>query len=87
MPGPPNAIGSTLADRDDYDNPPELIVIGSTGFGPDYVLDTAQRDERGETPVLVWYPGESSREDAERDADDFEAHLTRRVSAAIESAS
>jgi hypothetical protein len=84
MPGPPNAVGSTLADRDDYDNPPELIVIGSTGFGPDYVLDTAQRDERAESPVLVWYRGESAREDAERDAGSFAEHFARRIKAAVD---
>ena len=79
MPGPPNAVGSTLADRDDYGNPPELIVIGSTGFGPDYVLDTSRRDERGECPVLVWQAGQTRDDGAERDADSFAEHFTRRV--------
>lgn len=82
---PPNAVGTTLAVReDDPDYPAELVVVSDTGFGPDYVLDTAQRDERGESPVLVWTAGLSSREDAERDADSFGEWFARRVKAALE---
>lgn len=81
--GPPNAIGSTLARRHrDPHWPPELIVVSDTGFGPDYVLDLSRRDENGESPVLVWSEGQTREAGAERDADSFGEHFTRRVTKA-----
>jgi len=50
----PNGIWYTLIERKESKLPHDYIVIGDTGEGSLYVIDTAQKDENAESPVLIW---------------------------------
>jgi antitoxin YobK len=79
----PNMVGVTKELQDAGTLPADIVVIGSTGYGPYYVIDTRRPDPRGEGPVLVWFPGVSSRENAERDAENFGEFFTTQVERAV----
>lgn len=52
----PNGIWLTLDERK-TGAPHHFIVIGSTGYGPLYVLDASHPNDEGEYPVMLWMPG------------------------------
>src|SRR5919109_4743027 len=79
----PNMVGITKELHNAGTLPADMVVIGSTGYGPYYVIDTGRPDPRGEAPVLVWYPGMSTRENAERDAESFGEFFTAEVADAL----
>lgn len=81
---PPDAIGRTLHERDDIALPDPYVVVAETGDGDWYLLDTAQRDKDGESPVIRWMPG-ASPDDAppEHVAGSFGAFLHDRVAEAL----
>ncbi len=54
MPG--NVVWFTLNQRK-MGAPHNYIVIGSTGYGPIYVLDASHPNGEGEYPVMLWMPG------------------------------
>ncbi len=39
------------------------MIVGETGTGEYYVLDTSHRDAVGECPVVVWASGQSEESD------------------------
>jgi hypothetical protein len=52
-----NAVGLTLDLRRRCDLPPEMINVADTGYGEEYVIDTAHQQPDGESPVVTWYHG------------------------------
>jgi hypothetical protein len=81
----PNAIGLTLDERKTTDLPSAYVIVGDTGDGDWYDLDTAHPDADGEAPVLVWMPGVPP-EDAgppEKVADSFGSFFLDRVQRAL----
>jgi hypothetical protein len=79
-PGPPDAIGTTLHERREWQLPERFVIVAETGDGAWYVLDTAQAGAGGEAPVLVWTSNLSSLDDPpERAADDFGAFFAESV--------
>jgi hypothetical protein len=81
----PDAVGLTLDERDVSAMPETYILIGSTGDGDWYVIDTGQADGEGESPVLRWMPGVAENEAGppERVADSFGAFLLDQVEQAV----
>ena len=51
----PNAIWATLHSRKIGNLPDSMIKVMSSGFGPVYVIDTSQKNDIGECPVLLYY--------------------------------
>ncbi len=49
-------VSFSLRQREDAQMPATMLVLQFDGMGGVYVLDTAQRDEDGEAPVLVYLP-------------------------------
>lgn len=75
-PGPPDAIGTTLHERERFQLPERFVIVAETGDGSWYVLDTEQTNDEGESPVLIWTSNASSLEDPpEQVAEDFGAFL------------
>lgn len=50
----PNGIWLTLNERNNSGLPKELIIIGSTGMGEYYVLNTSKFNNDSESPVEIW---------------------------------
>ena len=74
---PPDAVGRTLEARERVGLPDRYVIVGDTGDGDWYVVDTSQ----GDGPVLIFMPG-VPEEDAgppERVAEDFGAFLAQMV--------
>jgi hypothetical protein len=79
----PDAIWLTLEYRRDG-APPEFIIVGNTGDGGAYAIDTAQRDADGESPVVEWWPGFPETSDNRRVvASDFGAFFLEELTEAI----
>ena len=64
---PLDVVWVTLDQRRTYGFPTHLIVVGDTGMGEFYVLDTSQPDVDGEYPVVVWVAGGSAEEHLRRE--------------------
>jgi hypothetical protein len=77
-PGPPDAIGTTLAERSDNRLPEMLVIVGASGDGGWYVLDCAAPEQGGEVPVLIWSPDAGGRV-----ADDFGEFFAMLVEEAV----
>lgn len=72
----PDGIWLTLDERDGFGLPRPFVIVGETGTGEFYVLDTAQTDAEGECPVAVWVGGRSrDNERLEVVAPDFGSFL------------
>lgn len=72
----PDGIWVTLDQREVFGFPTHLVIVGDTGMGEYYVLDTSQRDAAGESPVVVWVSGLSQEGDSlEVVAPDFGSFL------------
>ncbi|MFM8221301.1 MAG: SMI1/KNR4 family protein [Planctomycetaceae bacterium] len=56
----PNGIWLTLDERKSSMLPETLILISDAGEGGYYAIDRRQQDSRGESPVIIWVPGEST---------------------------
>jgi antitoxin YobK len=61
--GVPDAIWLTLRHRGSSNLPDSMILVGDTGDGSYYALETARADAAGEAPVVVWTPGAWRPED------------------------
>ena len=48
-----DAVRTTLNNREKYQLPLDLIVIGTTGYGPDFVLDYSRLNLEGECLIIV----------------------------------
>jgi len=59
--GVPDGVWLTLRQRTQWSMPNHLVIVGDTGTGEFYVLDTATRSPDGESPVLVWFDGQSEQ--------------------------
>ena len=59
----PNGIWLTLDERKRFDLPKHLVIVGDTGIGEYYALDTSRRDCSDESPVVIWAPGRSREGD------------------------
>lgn len=82
----PDAIWTTLKNRKDGSIREQFIVVASTGDGGYYVIDTAEQNSDGESPVLEWWPGFSETEGNGRVvAADFAEFLLDKIRPAIES--
>lgn len=53
--GVPNAIWLTLDEREKWNLPHQFIIIGDTGDGDWYVLDSSKPNKDGEYPVVICY--------------------------------
>jgi antitoxin YobK len=53
----PNGVWVTLDERCTARLPRSLIVVGATGYGGLYAIDTSQKNEAGESPVVEWWLG------------------------------
>jgi antitoxin YobK len=84
--GIPDAIWLTLGERGSSNLPDSLILVGATGDGSYFALDTARTDAAGEAPVVVWTPGASSPgEDLEQIASSFGSFFAEAISSAVSS--
>lgn len=80
----PDAIWMTLDERKDQSVPDHFIVVGSTGDGGYYAIDTARRNRVGESPVVEWWPGLPDAENNPRViASDFGAFFLEEMTQAI----
>jgi hypothetical protein len=52
----PNGIWLTLDERTTYALPSQFVIVGDTGMGEWYALDTQEKDANGESPVLILWP-------------------------------
>ncbi|REK19407.1 MAG: hypothetical protein DWQ37_00995 [Planctomycetota bacterium] len=52
----PDGVWATLTGREDSGRPPQYLVVGETGDGAEYVIDTSRRNDADECPVLEWWP-------------------------------
>jgi hypothetical protein len=77
-PGPPDAIGTTLAERAGSRLPAELVIVGASGDGGWYVLDCAAPEAGAEAPVLIWAHAAGGRI-----ADDFGEFFAMLVEEAV----
>lgn len=59
----PNAIWYTLDQRTTDELPPGLIVVGASDFNELFVIDTRTVDADKESPVAIWIPGLSKKND------------------------
>lgn len=82
---PPDGIGITLGERSESGLPERYIVVGDTGSGDRYVIDTSESDDDGENPVHIVMPGVDPEEAGppERVADDFGAFFNELISEAV----
>lgn len=78
----PNGIWATLTERN-TGLPPALVVVGATGDGALFVLDTACRVASGECPVGIWRTGQRDSDELEHVADDFGEFFKRRIEQAV----
>lgn len=76
-----NAVWLTLDERK-TGCPHSFIIIASTGFGPQYVLDSSQPDQDEEYPVLLWHCGDPLNT-TEKVAKDFGEFLLQQVQQAL----
>jgi hypothetical protein len=68
----PDGIWLTLDERERFGFPKHLVIVGDTGMGEYYALDSSRRDANGECPVVIWVAGQSKDGDVlEVVADDF----------------
>jgi antitoxin YobK len=82
----PNGIWVTLNERKFPNTPHEMIVVGDTGYGSFYVLDTSRRKPDGECPVVEWWPGSGDYPaDCKVIAEDFGAFFLMLVEEALQS--
>lgn len=81
----PNGIWLTLDERKTSNLPTTLILISDTGDGGYYAIDTSRRDNQGESPVIVWFPGFSNvGGEGEEVAEDFGAFILERIREALQ---
>ena len=80
-PGEINVVWFALEERR-TGMPENFIIISSTGFGPQYVLDSSQPDQYGEYPVLLWHCGDPLNT-TEKVAEDFGEFLLEQVQQAL----
>jgi antitoxin YobK len=81
----PNAIWVTGKRRSQGHIPPAFIVIGTTGDGADYVIDTSQKNAVGDSPVLeCWSGAPISELNWQSVASDFGEFFLRIVRNALE---
>lgn len=71
-------VSATLDAREDERFPATLLVIEYDGMGGIISLDSSQRNEDGEYPVVSWDPGAEARGGPERLAEDFGTYALRR---------
>ena len=68
----PNGIWLTLDERKNLSLPRHLLIVGDTGMGEYYAVDTSRRGSDNESPVVVWAPERASDGDElEVVAEDF----------------
>ena len=80
----PDAIWLTLKHRKDCGIPDDFVVVGSTGDGGLYAIDTAKKDANRESPVVEWWPGFPEADDNPRViAPDFGEFFLEDISQAI----
>ena len=79
----PNGIWLTLNERKQSGLPHRFIIIGSTGDGYWYALDSSQPDKDGEYPVGICGFGENN-EGFEKTNDNFAEYLFEQVTLALE---
>lgn len=78
--GVPDAIWLTLNERRSSSLPNHLVIVFATGDGGYYTLDTSERNDDGECPVVAWEPGRStSGDNLPRIADDFGRFLLETI--------
>jgi antitoxin YobK len=76
----PDGIWLTLDERREFGLPRHLVVVGDTGTGGFYVLDTARTEAGDECPVGVWVGGQfQDGEELEVVASDFGTFFWRAV--------
>jgi antitoxin YobK len=78
-PGPPDAIGTTLAERGAGRLPEGLVIVGASDGGGWYVLDCGAAEAGGEAPVLIW-----AHEAGGRIAGDFGEFFAMLVAEAVD---
>lgn len=81
----PDGVGMTQRFRKEANLPDSYFILYLTGDGFLYVLDTKQRNEENESPVLAWYSGISKPGDKlEVIAPDFGTFFYRTLKQALE---
>jgi hypothetical protein len=81
----PDGIWLTMRQRRSSNLPRSLILVSETGNGGYYAIDTRRRDSRGESPVIVWFPGLSNVEGPVGEvAEDFGAFMFQRLTEAFQ---
>lgn len=76
----PSIARSARRAREKSDLPKHLVIVGDTGMGEYYALDTSQRDSNSERPVVICASGRSQEGDAlEIVAPDFGSFFLRAI--------
>lgn len=72
----PDAIWYTITERNETSIPKTYIIIGESGEGTLYCIDTKIVDENGESPIVTYSPGyELNEQNTETIAHDFGEYL------------
>lgn len=77
--GVPDAIWLTLSERKEG-LPEDLVIVGSSGYGTYFAIDTSRRSDTGECPVIEYM------KDCERRfiANDFGEFLLNEINSVLE---
>ncbi len=70
--GAPDAIWLTLDERERFGLPVSMVIVGDSGMGEWFCLDTSVVSEEGECPVVMWFNNEAPVTVV---AEDFGAYL------------
>jgi len=81
----PNGIWLSLKLRRTAKLPLSYVLISATGDGAYCALDTARRDESGESPVVLWSRGPGNK--PEPISSDFGKFLLDEIASALEDSS
>lgn len=76
---PPDAIWLTLRQRQIGQVPSSLIIVGSSGNGGYYGLDSSVSTSGGEHPVVEWWPGPKQQSTVAKDFGEFFLRSVRKA--------
>ena len=62
----PNAVWLNIDERNKFNFPKDLFIIGSTGYGEWYAIDLLNTSQKGEAVIVVTVPNEKNGEYAKK---------------------
>jgi hypothetical protein len=79
----PDGIWLTLDERAKSGLPPNLLIVSETGDGAWFALDTAQKDDDQESPVVIYFGPDAESPPSQVVARDFGEFFLDRVRKAL----